>query len=175
MAYPSAHKFTSLPTARSLHFLKLHFHAIGNAQQQHGNVKAKRLGGTRPFQTWNVLGLEGFRNDTKTHTAFRVYVFIQLETGEWKRTHVLPTSLARPRTPPTNWAEALVDQHPDIDGLIGNMFQEISRCTLGDRLETNIEPLFLLMNERMKEHYLLSRRRRGHHNIRRVVTLDAGM
>jgi hypothetical protein len=127
------------------------------------------------FKRGTYKGLEGFLNTTKTDTPFRVYVFIQLEDGRWKRTHVLPTSLARPRTPPTNWAEALVDQHPDIDGLIDNMCQEISHCTLGDRLESNIEPLFLLMRERMKEQNLISRRRRGRHNIWRVVTLGEGM
>lgn len=114
------------------------------------SIKPENAGDEIRFKAGKYKGKTGWRNTKRTDTAGRIYVIVDLGS-RFKETYVRPTSIAKPQGRSQNWAEALVDQHPDIDGMIDKLCKEIGRCTVGDRLETDPEPLYLLVHTRMLE------------------------
>jgi predicted xylose isomerase-like sugar epimerase len=80
------------------------------------------------FKGGKYKGQTGWRNDDKQDTRHRTYVIVTLLDGTVKETWVKRRNVAAPRGHPTNYFEAVLQQHPDIEGLVEQLCFEIARC-----------------------------------------------
>jgi hypothetical protein len=126
------------------------------------------------FTRGKYKGKSGFHNDGRDDTDHRVYVFIELRSGSYKETFVRHTSIAIPRPAPATYAEVLVDQHPDIEGMVDALCNEVARTTIIGHLENDPEPFFRFVHERMLHAIGQQRSRRGR-TYWRIVQLPDGM
>jgi hypothetical protein len=102
------------------------------------------------FKGGKYKGQTGWRNDDKQDTRHRTYVILTLLDGTEKETWVKHRSVAAPRGPPTNYFEAVLQQHPDIEGLVEQLCFEITRCNLGPKNQ-NAEPIYVSIHKRLNE------------------------
>jgi hypothetical protein len=97
-----------------------------------------------------------------------------LSSGSYKGTFVRHTSITIIRAVPSTYAKVLVDQHPDIEGMVDQLCNEVARITIIGHLENNPEPFFCLVHERMLHAIGQQRNRRGR-TYWRIVQLPDGM
>jgi hypothetical protein len=102
------------------------------------------------FKGGKYKGQTGWRNDDKQNTRHRTYVIVTLLDGTEKETWVKHRSVASPRGSPTNYFEAMLQQHPDIEGLIDQLCFEIARCSL-DPQHRNVDPILESIQNRLNE------------------------
>lgn len=114
--------------------------------------KPERAGEEIRFRKGKYKGMKGWYDVSKNSTSKRVYVFVDLNDGTSKSTYVRPTSIAPPFEQPRNWAEYMCDQHPDIDGMIDNLLQEVAKVHLGNNMvnDDSRQCLWELMFERYR-------------------------
>jgi hypothetical protein len=77
-------------------------------------------------------------------------VIVALLDGTEKETWVKRRSVAAPRGPPTKYFEAVLQKHPDIEGLVEQLCFEIARCYLGPENQ-NEEPIYMSIHNRLIE------------------------
>jgi hypothetical protein len=106
------------------------------------------------FKGGKYKGRTGWRNDDKQDTRHRTYVIVTLLDGTEKETWVKRRSVADPRGPPTNYFEATLQQHPDIDGLVERLCFEIARCSLGPQNQ-DANPIHVCIHNRLNEAMVL--------------------
>jgi hypothetical protein len=102
------------------------------------------------FKRGKYKGQTGWRNDDREDTRHRTYVIVTLLDDTEKETWVKRRSVAAPRGPPTNYFEATLLQHPDIEGLVEQLCFEIARCSLGPQNQ-NVDPIYESIHDRLNE------------------------
>jgi hypothetical protein len=102
------------------------------------------------FKRGKYKGRTGWLNDNKTDTRHRAYIIVTLEDGTEKETWVKHQSITTHRGPPRNFSEAMLQQHPDIEGLINQLCFEVAHCNIAQRLQ-DPQPLYASINERLNQ------------------------
>lgn len=106
------------------------------------------------FKRGKYKGKSGWHNADKTekNTTHRVYVLVDLGNNRLKATFVKPSSISKRRAhSPSNYAEAMLDQQPDIEGLIEQLCFEIARCNIHDDFHEAPQHLYDAIHIRMTE------------------------
>jgi len=75
-------------------------------------------------------GRNGWRWKGKADTLKRTYVIIELEDGVLKGTRLSKTNVGAPWQPPTNYVEAALQQHLQIDETLDKLCMLLAKCNL---------------------------------------------
>ena len=123
------------------------------------------------FKAGNYKGCNGWlAKNKKVQTRGgekMMCVIVDLGGGQELDTRVLTTSIGKPRTTPKSFAEAVVQQHPDIEEMMDKLCREIAKCGLSPTdpaLET-------ILSKKLTEAALLQNSA-GHKARCRVVHYD---
>ena len=101
------------------------------------------------FKRGKYKGCTGWRNADKANTSHRTYVIVSMVGRGEKETYVKSRSVAAPCAATTDYAEAMLVQHPDIEGLVDQLCFEIARCNIAENLRADPQPLHFAIHKRM--------------------------
>jgi hypothetical protein len=87
-----------------------------------------RKGEAIRFKRGKYLGKSGWVNDDKDRTAKMIYVIVDIGGGVEHETRVHQDSIGRPRQQPVLYADALLQQHPDIESAMEKLCRELAKC-----------------------------------------------
>ena len=96
-----------------------------------------------------------------------MYVIVDQGGGQEYDTRVLTTSIGRPRTKPTTYAEAVIQQHPDIEKMMDKLCRELAKCKLSPK-DRGLETVLL---EKMTDS-ATAQASFGHKAVYRTVHFD---
>jgi hypothetical protein len=91
--------------------------------------------------------LAGWTQTTKPPTPKMYYVIVDLGNGTLKSTKVMKTSVGRQHEPPTLYAMAAIQQHPDIEKQITKLCRDLAECSIGH----DARGLTRILDEKMNE------------------------
>jgi hypothetical protein len=91
-------------------------------------------------------GMKGWLDADAKQLKKQVYIIISIREGEDLGKRVWKSSI-RSRSRPASWEEAIIDQHPDIDGKLDELANLLAKCEIGD----NSQPMARIFMARMNE------------------------
>jgi hypothetical protein len=72
----------------------------------------------------------GWIDNEKEETKKMIYVIVDLGNGSTKKTQVNMESVGKPQESPSNYAEAILQQCPNIEVKMDKLCQEIAKCSV---------------------------------------------
>jgi hypothetical protein len=99
------------------------------------------------FQDGKYFGKTGWMDADKRPTPKMYYVIVDLGDGTLKSTKVMKTSVGNRHEPPTSYAMAAIQQHPDIEKQITKLCRDLAECSIG----RDAQGLFRILEKNLSE------------------------
>ena len=102
-----------------------------------------------------------------------MYVLVDIGDGRVKETFVRETAVGKGRSEPLSYAEALIQQHTDIDATMNKLRKQLAACSIrhrgGEKAEGDIVTIFATK----LSHYIDAQALKGSRARYRDVVFDA--
>jgi hypothetical protein len=94
-------------------------------------------------------GKTGWLNKEKGSTECQFYVIVSMANNKIKRTRVNKESVAAPRDEmaPSSYAEALLQQHPDLEEKMDILCRELAKC----KIQKDAAGIYKILNRKIEE------------------------
>ena len=103
------------------------------------------------FKGGKYKGLTGWYDLDKQQLnhAGRMYVIVKRKNRPEKATYVLPRFVKETNATINNYVDAMFRAHPDIEGMMEALAEEIAKCNITSHLVNNSQPLFTAFENKM--------------------------
>ena len=100
------------------------------------------------FTKGKYVGKTGWKNKEKGSTRERLYVIVDLGNDVLKRTWVKKSSAkSRTQATPTSFAEAVLQQCPDVEEKLDSLCAELAMCNIGRDPNGLVAIMYATLNE----------------------------